>query len=741
MMQPLQPPIPPVSAQQQGDGLIDIFRLIHGVLRYKWGILGFALVVAAAVAFYVSTLTPVYRASASVVLEVQEANVVAVEDVYSMGYKNYDYFATQFELLRSRNVAERVVRRLGLHEKPAAGPVVTEQQRPWYQPDLTALLPAREKAPPPQLSPEEEREVRIRAIAAAIAAGLQVEPVEFSHITYLSYESPDPQEAAAIVNAVAEEFIASNLESRLEGTVQATGWLNERLATLEANLRRSEEALQDFRDREGLVNVEGVTGLGTDELSLLSRRLEDARRARIEAQNIRAEVDRLGDASVEEFMTVPAVLEHELIGALNRELSLAERRVAELGKRYGPLHPKMVAAQSDLQAANEELATEIRKVVSGIGREYEMARRNEAELLSSWNARKSEIQDFNRKEFQLQQLQREVDTNQKLYDIFLTRIRGISETGGFERPHARLVDRAVVPSYPVRPNKTRSVALALVIGIVLGCAVALLLDLLDNTVKSHEDVEEKLDAALLGTVPKMETDKAGNFNQFWDRPESQFAEAFRTIRTGVLLSNIDNPPKVIVVTSTVPGEGKSTTVLNLASAMGQMEKTLVIGADMRRPSLAKKCGLKPNHLGLSHFVSGSAELEPCIEYMEALKVYVMPAGVIPPNPLEMISSRRFTSALKELRERFERIIIDSAPVQAVSDALVLASYADSVIYVVRADSTVATQVNKGIQSLIASNDPLTGVVLNHFDGSKAGKYYYGRKYYQYDAYYRTDQYQ
>ncbi len=768
MMQPVQPPVPRFPAERPGEGTIDILRLLDAILRHKWGILGFAVIVAVAAGLYVSTLTPVYRASASVVLQAEEANVVAVDDVYPLGYRNYDYFATQFELLRSRNVAERVVRRLGLHEQaelsepaagapaagtpaagtpaagtpaagtPATGAPVAGEKRPWYRPDLTALLPAREREPPVRLSAEERREALIRSVAAGIASNLRVEPVEFSHIAYLSYESSDPRQAAAVVNAVAEEFIAGNLESRLEGTLQATDWLNERLSTLEANLRRSEEALQDFRDREGLVNVEGVTGLGNDELSVLAQRLEDARRSRIEAQNIKEEVERLGDASVEELMTVPAVMQHELIRSLSREQSLVERKVAELGKRYGPLHPKMIAARSDLNAAAGELAAEVRKVVSGIGREYELALRNEQELQASWNARKSEIQDFNRKEFQLQQLQREVNTNQKLYDIFLTRIRSISETGGFERPHARLVDRAVVPSEPVRPNRARAVAIAFLAGILIGCLIAVLLDLLDNTVKSQQDVEERLGAALLGTVPRMDTDKAGNFRQFWEQPSGQFAEAFRTVRTGLLLSNLDAPPRVIVVTSTVPGEGKSTTVLNLASAMGQMEKTLVIGADLRRPSLAKKCGLGPDHLGLSHFVSGAAELEACIEYLEDTGFYVMPAGVIPPNPLEMISSRRFTEALAGLRERFDRIIIDSAPVQAVSDALVLASYADSVIYVVRADSTSATQARRGIESLVAANDPLTGVVLNQFDPKRVASYYRG-SYRHYGDYYQPNE--
>ncbi|MEP5568687.1 MAG: polysaccharide biosynthesis tyrosine autokinase, partial [Halioglobus sp.] len=417
--------------------------------------------------------------------------------------------------------------------------------------------------------------------------------------------------------------------------------------------------------------------------------------------------------------------------------SSAERKVAELGKRYGSKHPKMIAAQSDLTAANRDLGREVRKVVSGINREYEVALRNEQQLEDTWEARKTEVQDFNRTEFRLQELQREVDTNRELYDIFFTRIKTVSETGGFEKPHARLVDRALVPSSPFKPNKRLSVTLAFVLGIMLGCGVAILFDMLDNTVKRPDEVEEKLHAPLLGALPLQKVGKDGFFEHVWLKPQSQYAESVRTLRTSIMLSSPDRPAKVLVVTSTVPGEGKSTTALNLGSAMGQMENVLVIGADMRRPSLAGKCGLAPNHKGLSHYVSGVAELDDCIERLDELGLSVMPAGVIPPNPLELLSSRKFVDALDHLKERFDRIILDSAPVQAVSDGLVLASYADSVIYLVKADSTPATQAQKGIANVIGSNEPLAGVVLSQFDAKK-GNRYYGGQYYQYGDYYQNE---
>ena len=720
------------------DDFIDLGQLFRAVMRYKWGILGLSFVITLVAGLIVFSMDPVYRATASVLLESQEANVVSVEKIYSVSSSDYGYAQTQYEILKSRNLAERVVRRLQLHKHPHFLPKEDEKEDSWYVFDLTSLLPAKKKAPPVQLSAEEREEQTIQSITGALAASLSVSPVEYSSVIYLSYESIDRALSALIVNTLAEEYIAGDLETRLSGTLQATDWLSERLEGLKKNLRDSEQALQDFRDREGLVDVDGVTGLGSSELQAFSQRLEDARKARIEAENIKKDLHGLTNASIEEWMTFPAVLRHQLIRDLKREQSAAERNVADLAKRYGRLHPKMISAQSDLATANSELAREVRKVVSGISREYEIALRTEEQLQTTWENRKAEMQEFNRKEFQLQELQREVDTNRQLYDIFFTRIRSVSETGGFEKPHARIVDRAMKPASPVKPNKKRSILLAFTIGTILGCGIAILLDVLDNAIKSPDDVQDKLGVPLLGTLPKMKLDKDGEFEQFWQKPQGQYAEAIRTVRTGIVLSSLDDPVKTIVVTSTVPGEGKSTTVLNLGAALAQMENTLVIGADLRRPSLAKRCRLAPNHPGLSHFVAGTAELDDCIEHLEDSKMFVMPAGVIPPNPLEMISSRRFVDALELLKDRFDRVILDSAPVQAVSDALVLASYADSVIFVVKADDTSAIHAKKSIGSIVASNEPLTGVVLNQFDVKRA-RSYYGSDYYQYGDYYQAQE--
>ena len=392
------------------------------------------------------------------------------------------------------------------------------------------------------------------------------------------------------------------------------------------------------------MSVEGVTGLGGNELKVLSQRLEDARKARIEAQNIKEDVQGMSNASTEELMTVPAVLQHQLIRELTREQSSAERKVAELAKRYGPKHPKMIAAQSDLSTANEELAGEVRKVVSGISREYEIALRNEQQLQATWEASKTEVQDFNRKEFQLQELQREVDTNRELYDIFFTRIKSVSETGGFEKPHARIVDRAMVPTVPSSPTSSSAYP-----GLYPGHHAGLRHCRVAGYAGQHhqvpDDVQDKLGAPLLGTLPKMKLDKSGEFEQFWQKPQGQYRRGHAHHSNG---RGAERPGQ----------SGEDHRGNQHRARRGQVHRGPEPGGrpgangkhpgDRRRPAPpqpGQKVRPATQPPGLTHFVSGAAKLDDCIEHVEELDLYVMPAGIIPPNPLEMISSQKFVQAL------------------------------------------------------------------------------------------------
>ncbi len=719
---------------EEEESPFDLQLLFSIFWARKWPIIGLSLASAVFSAFMTASEPSVFEAQASLLIEQGESNVVSIQDVYNQGYRGWEYMQTQFELLRSRSLAERVVRRLQLHTMAKFQPV--PPSKPWYDFDLSALKPAGFNPEPeqPWVMPSEES--LIQGLTDMVASTVSVTQRGDSNVVSVSYRSDDPQLSATIVNTYLEEFIRSYLDANEESTRQATDWLNQSLITLRENLRASEDRLQSFRDEEQLIDLQGITTLSAQEISSLNSTYNESRQRRQELEATVQELRSMQGASTEELLSVPDVLNHEVIRSLNQNRMESQRAVNELSQRYGPKHPKMIDAISQLNSTQMALESEIGNVVYGIEREYQVALNTETSSKRQLDETKLDLQDLNRKEFVLKELEREVETNSQLYDIFLTRLKETGEAGIFEAPPARVIDLAQ-GGYQVGPNIRRSAIMGFIAALALTCGLAFVLHVLDNTVKDPSEVEVKLRSPLLGTVPLLKKGKDGRIEEYWDDTQSEFAEAIRTIRTGVVLSALDTPSKIIVVTSSMPGEGKSTVALNLAASFAQMESTLVIGADMRRPSLARRCNLHARHPGLSDFVSGKNKLEECITAFGESGLKVMPAGAIPTNPLELLSSNRFRDALELLKTRFERIIIDSAPVGVVSDAMMLASFADSLIFLVKTDSTSATLARKYINQLIRANDPVTGVVLNCFDPAKASKYYgtYGTAYTE--KYYNT----
>ena len=432
--------------------------------------------------------------------------------------------------------------------------------------------------------------------------------------------------------------------------------------------------------------------------------------------------------------SVPAVMADPVVAQFKAAEATASARVQELSRRYGAKHPAMVAAQSDLNSARASLRAQVEQVVASIENSYQLALANERGLQSSFEQNKEQIQNISRNEFRLRELQREVETNRSLYDTFMTRLKETTATQDLETVSARIVDQAVVPSQPIKPKKSLIVALATLLALMVGVGLALLLEMLNNTFKGTEEIENKLNLPVLGILPLLKGKQNNNVAKLFEQGGNKpFSEAVRTIRTGLVLSGIDNPYKVTVVTSSVPGEGKSSVSSNLANALGQMERVLLVDADMRRPTVAKNYEFPVGTPGLANLIAGTAKLDDCIQQLDGLDV--MPAGTVPPNPLELLSSDRFASIIKVLADKYDRVIIDSAPTQAVSDALVLSRHANAVIYVVKSEATASPLVQAGVGKLLQMGAPVKGVVLNQLDVKKAAKYGYSYGgYYDYYGY-------
>ena len=620
----------------QQEDAIDLRHYWHVISRFKWGIIGLAMAITLAAVFFVSAMRPVYTASTTLMIEQKQGKTLtSLDDVYGSDIAGKEYLQTQFEILKSRELAARVVRELNIAEHPDyVAKIVVEEKSWWQQIDWKQYLPAGHTQNP--LPTEEEKFTKL---VSGFMTHLSIEPIRQTQLVKINFQSYDRKLTADVANAMAKAYINSQMEARVALTQNAADWLTSRLGTLKTNVEISEKKLQDYRESNNLVGGDktSVSGLSSEQLT-----------------------------------------------AINRRVVEAQFKIAEISRRYGPKHPTLVQAEMELNEAQRSLV----------------------------EAKETSI-DLSRKEFRFKELEREVQTNRNLYDTFFTRIKQANDSLELDTANARIIDPAVVPSVPFKPRKSLLIILALVLSIILGAVLAFLLDYLDSTFKGAEDVEDKLGLSMLGMVPLVKTKKKDDSPiYFLDSNQNGYAEAMRTVRTSVVLSGIDKPHKVIMLTSSVPSEGKSTSAINLAVALGQMEKVLLIDGDMRKPTIAKVLNLPPNSPGLSNVVAATSTLEDCILHMDEANIDVLTAGLIPPNPLELLSSQKFADLVRNLSETYDRIIIDSPPTLLVSDSLIMSKIAQAVLYVIRSDTTAHNTARTGVNRLLAAKAPLIGVILN-----------------------------
>ncbi len=554
-----------------------------------------------------------------------------------------------------------------------------------------------------------------------------------SQLVYLSVAMADKLMAAQAANHLATSYIEAQLEAKVEMSMTAASWMNTRLVDLRQNLKDSEDRLQAYLDAEGLVDMDGVGTISANELSLTGDRMIDARRQRAEAESQFRQVESMRDQGWERLASVPAVLGHPLIQQFKADRAHARSRVEDLSRRYGDRHPAMQSARSDLNAATASLRQQVEQVVASIERSYQLAVANENSLRASFNDNKEQIQNISRKEFKVRDLQREVEANRALYDTFMTRLQETTATSDLSSTNARIVDEAIPPAQASEPNTRLFMVVALFLALVVGIAQAIIREILDNTFKSSDEVETKLNLPVMGIVPQVPRNLRKQVSHLFQRnEEKRFCEAIRTIRTNITLTEGNQPRQVLVVTSTAPGEGKSSVSANLAFAMGQLNRVLLIDADLRRATLDQTFEFAPGTPGLANLIGGNAKLDDCIRSVG--NVDMISAGTVPSNPLELLSSPRFAKLLEAVKGRYDRIIIDSPPSQAVSDAAVLSILADAVIYVIKSESTLIPHAQKGVAQLLQSNAPVAGVVLNHVDVEKAKRNGQFRGYYDHYGY-------
>lgn len=721
------------SPNYETEKPIDLYEYWRVILKYKWNIFFLSVSVSMLATLMVFNITPIYRSTATMLIESKPYQFINFQNsqVPDYFYNNTEYLSTQCQILKSTSLARRVVEKLNLVRHPAFMP----KQKVSLMPDWEKWFPSHLKQhnAPKKVKLENDP---LLPLSRVIASGITVIPRRETQLVDIHFDAEDAVLAKDIVNALGEAYIESNVDVQVELSHKASGWLADRLEGLRQKVIESEKNLQDYLKQENLVDLQGILTISAKEIEGSTGKLVEARNSLAEAETLYNKVRNVDVNKHPEL--IPEVYMDSIVQSLKQEESVALRKLSELQERYGSEHPSLVAAQSELQSIQKLIKQQIISIVATIKNRYEVARANEIALSAGIEKNKTEIQVLGRKQTRLQELQREIEVNRNLYEVFLTRFKETSTADHLHNANARFIDRAIAADAPYKPDIQKIVSMVFLTSLLIGVGLAFLQERTDNALRAPEDVENKLGVPLLGIVPIIKKiGKHTNIDSIYlEGKNISFCESIKTIRTSIILSNLDRKKKVILITSTLPGEGKSTLCLTLASSLGQMERVLLLEADLRRPSIKKLIKIDENSkLGLTNILAHQAEIEDCIFSPEGYGIDIIHAGMVPPNPLELLSTKSFQNFLLTIRESYDTILIDSPPVHVVSDAQVLAQYVDSVIYICESDRIPVKTIQAGVRELKQFQSPIAGVIINKSDFRK---FSYGHDKY---AYYRYGYYE
>jgi capsular exopolysaccharide synthesis family protein len=635
-----------------------------------------------------------------------------------------NYIETQSKILTSETMALQTIRNSGLASNPGfsggSGP---------SEAIATGSL-ANQKYPPE---------------VGAFLGSLSVKRVPNTRLMDVSFESTDPQLAARMVNAHLETYIEQNYRRSYEATTQASRWLAGQLDELKIKVEKSENARIEYERQNQIWTVDDKQTMTTQRLGDLNKELTDAQSDRIKKQAL------YEFAKAGELEAVPQLRNNAVLQDLQRRRSDLSIQYTDAVNQYGPNFPKVQRIQAQIKDVNEQITRQSKSVIVELENDYRAALQLEELRSKTLDQQKADTNVMSEKMVQYNILRREAEANKALYDGLLTKLKEAGISAGLRSSNVRIVDPAMIPSTPARPAKARNIALAFLVGLVGGIGMALLREYLDNTVKTPDDVETLARLPSLAVVPAFgdgasskklaglltEASSNGHDKRIelvaQHLPKSNIAEGFRALRTALLLSQPDRPPQVILVSSALPREGKTTVAANLAVTLAQLgDKTVLVDADLRKPGIGRLLNLGTGkYAGLSSYLAGVSSLDLItVPYPAIPNLAAIPTGPLPPNPADLLSSHRLTDAIAELRTKYKFIVLDSPPIMAATDAVILSVQADGVLLVVRSGETPKEAFTRTCDLLTSVKSHLLGVVLNAVDAS-APDYYYSYRYYPY----------
>jgi polysaccharide biosynthesis transport protein len=687
--------------------LRDYLRVIY---KRRYTVYTFFAIVFIVVLIGTLSSTPVYNASTKVLIEKVEAYNFSMMNPYFASY-DPDFYETQYQLIKSKSTAQKVVKTLALEST--------------YESYFKGT----------QISASGEKS-RADILADIISGGIAVSPVKNSRIVNISFISTNPIFAALVANSVANAYMEQLFDMRMSVSRYSLEWMVKKAEEEKVKLAKSEIDLQEYMKTNNIITPQDRGTITPEKLSEVSTQLTRAEAKRKELESLYQTVMNIS-ANSKNVESFSAVASDPTIQSLRNQILKAEQNVEELSKKYGKKHPAMVKAEEELKGLQQKRNQEINRAISSIKNEYELAKSNEASFRKMMSNTQAEAISLNEKFIQHGVLTRDVDTNKQLYDALIKRIKEQSVTEDVRTVNVWVVEKAEKPSSPIKPRKSVNILFGIMVGLFGGIGLAFFIDYLDNTIKSPDDVEERLGVPLLGVVPLLESKEETIEEIILKEPQSIYAESYKTIRTAILLSSASKSPQNIHITSMAPSEGKTVTSVNLSTTIARSGySVLLIDSDLRRPRIHSIFRLN-NLSGLSTYLAGATSDIETVFKRPLTNLTVIPAGPIPPNPSELLSSQRMHELMRILNERFDVIVWDSPPLMTVTDSLILSKMLDGTIIVTRAGKTTYEMVSRGLKLLQGmresdSRSRVLGVLLNGFDIKKGDQYYY-----QYYNYYPT----
>ncbi|AZQ82799.1 polysaccharide biosynthesis tyrosine autokinase [Colwellia sp. Arc7-635] len=671
----------------------------------RWKILFFTLIITFFTAFYLSLLKPSYRATAILQIGTNKpANTLSINDAFNESNASKEQIQTQYELLRSRKFAERVIAQLNLvqHQEFNSGK---------YNDKLAVFEQIGARSSIPSMSD----------IIGHFQRKLTIVPIVGTELVKISYASFSPELSQKVANQVGITYLQYQDEIHSASKETTSQWLVDQLEELGKKLQASELSLQAYREAEGIVDIHGVVGLvGAQLTELTSETLRAAKLADDLAISYQDIQQHAGD--IAKLSELHEISSHATLMQLRQAEERIERKVFELSQRYGPKHPKKIAINAELMSLQMRITQQVYDIVTSIEKEYFSAVERVNGTQQRLAIAKKDYLRLSRLQNKFSQLTREVDTNKELYNNYLVRLKEADAMGNYKANfYVRFIDKATVPKGQFAPNKLLVIVLTFILSIAFISIVIIMRELLMDTLNSRRKLDNFNDAPILAVLPRIKASN-GELKEDAYSTDNRFTEAIRTLRTALLFNNEKTPPKVIAITSSVPNEGKSTVALHLARSFSEMEKVLLIEADMRHPTIARNMNLNQHRPGLSNLLAKTHQINECIIRDKNVKLDILTSGITPANPLAFLSMKRFDMLIKVFGNFYDRIIIETPPVHAVSDAVIISKLVDSVLYIVHGNKTKREQISSGLRMLKQVNAPIEGVVINHSENIDNDKY-------------------